>query len=128
MSKGSVRVVLPVNTYAFLALVQRILKKHNEEGQDSPLAMLMKASVEEKRARCLEVQQRAEALRREVEQLMGEKNRLQKELLGTVRSARDILLGIYAQSPKDLGEWGFEVNDTPQKSAKKASAAAGEAP
>jgi len=125
MSKNPVRVVLPANIYAFLGLVQRVTKKHEEEGHASPLSILNIDSwndVETKRKRCFEVQQRAEALRREVEQLTAEKNRLRKELLGTIRASRNILLSIHAQNPKKLGEWGFEVNHSSSRNIKKTPA------
>jgi len=122
MSKSSVRVILPTNIYAFLGLVQRLTKKHEEEGPASPLTVLNKVSweeVENKRKQCFEVQQRAEALRLEMEQLTEEKNQLRKELLDIIRASRGILLSVNAQNPEILGEWGFEVSQSPSKSAKK---------
>jgi len=129
MLRNPMRVVVPSNIYSFLGLLQRIIKKHQEEGPSSPLSVLNMScwdAIEEKRRKCFEIQQRAEALRREGEQLTAEKHKLQKELLGVVRAARNVLLGIHAHNPKNLGEWGFEVNHSPSRSAKKTTTPSGQ--
>jgi len=121
MATQKVRVVFPKNVYAFLALVKRVIEKHRTEGGNSPLSILLEKweAIEAKQERCVHVQQRAEALRREVEQLMEEKRQLMDELMKFMRAARDILLGIHSESPRNLGEWGFEVNNAVSKAAKK---------
>ncbi|MCL2178937.1 MAG: hypothetical protein FWC28_06440 [Proteobacteria bacterium] len=122
MSTHKVRVVFPKNIYGFLSLMERVLRKHREEGASSPLLLLPIESwgeIESKRERCWNAQQRAEALRREIEQLMEGKKRMMGELTEVMRAIRDVLLGIHAQSPRSLGEWGFEVNSSTGRVTKK---------
>jgi len=37
----------------------------------------------------------------------------------SIKSTRDLLLGIYRDNPKELGQWGFEVDDSVRAAAKK---------
>jgi len=122
MTTNKVRVVFPKNVYGVLSLVQKVVEKHLEEGASSPLSVLPINDLESKRERCLYAQRRAEALRREMEQLMEEKRQLVEELMTGLRASRDILLSIHIQSPRVLGEWGFEVNNPARKAAKKDAA------
>ena len=42
-----------------------------------------------------------------------------------LRSARDVLLGIYRSNPKKAGDFGFTVNDSPRTSANSEASSSG---
>ncbi|MBK7871820.1 MAG: hypothetical protein IPJ74_14640 [Saprospiraceae bacterium] len=56
----------------------------------------------------------AEDLNRRAEQIYRERDQLISELEKLIKSSRDLLKGVFKKNPKKLGEWGFEVNDTPR--------------
>ena len=43
-----------------------------------------------------------------------ERDRLMGDVPGIMRATRDLLKAIFTKSVKKLGEWGFEVNDSPR--------------
>lgn len=38
----------------------------------------------------------------------------------SVKASRDLLLGVYRETPKSLGEFGFEVDDSARATKKQA--------
>ena len=112
------RVVISKSPDKLLALAKRVLDKHTADGASSPLNSLRDFSWAEHAtkvaaAEALHIQ--AKELERQVEQLYQNRDALLAPVEQTVRSSARLLNGIYKKSPKTLGEWGFEVNDTPTK-------------
>lgn len=112
------RVVIPSNAEKVLSLADKVLKKHTSDGDSSPLNVLQDHNWTDngpKVAKAIALNNKAKALEKEVEKLYQDRDALLKPIKDTVRSSSRTLMGIYKSSPKKLGDWGFEVNDTPQK-------------
>lgn len=115
MAKTTFRVSIPKNTEKLLALATRVYAKHTELGEDSPLRLMKSYNWEVNGKNievCLEKHQQAEALKRQMEDLYRQRDLLLKEINETVKSSRDLLIGVYRQTPKTLGEFGFDIDDT----------------
>jgi hypothetical protein len=118
--KRPVRVIIPRNADKAFALANRVLRKHSEDGDASPLKVLQDHNWTDS-APLLE---RAEKLQDSVKQMERDLERKYKErdlalapVMATLRASRDILLSVHASNPRRLGEWGYEVNDSPQRKA-----------
>jgi hypothetical protein len=101
-----------------------IYSKHQADGPASPLNALVDNNWDvtgPKIAGCLENHQKAEKLRKEMELAYQERDKVLGELEEIVRNSAALLKGIYRNSPKKLGEWGFEVSET--AATKKATVA-----
>jgi len=92
-----------------------IFTKHQADGPASPLKALVDNNWEvtgPKIAGCLENHQKAEALKKQMELAYQERDKVLGELEEIVRNSAALLKSIYRKTPKKLGDWGFEVNDT----------------
>ena len=122
MANSTVRVNIPRNAEELLDLATRVFNKHTELGDASPLKSMVSPNWTEngsKLTTCLELHQQAEALERQAEELMARRNALLDPIGETVKASRDVLLGIYRQTPKALGEFGFDVVDSPRTAKAK---------
>ncbi len=54
-------------------------------------------------------------MERELEKVYQNRDALLAPVEQTVRASAKLLSSIYKKSPKNLGDWGFEVNDTATK-------------
>lgn len=112
------RVVIPSNAEKALALAEKVLKKHTDDGATSQLNVLEDHNWTDngpKVAQAIVLNDKAKELEKQAEKLHQERDALLKPIKDTLRSSSQTLMGIYKSSPKKLGDWGFEVNDTPQK-------------
>jgi len=112
------RIVISKSPEKLLALAKTILKKHEDDGASSPLNTLLDANWTEngpKVAEADDLNAQAKELEKKVEKLYQDRDALLASVELTVRASANLLNGIYKNSPKNLGEWGFEVNDTPAK-------------
>jgi hypothetical protein len=57
----------------------------------------------------------AKRKRTQAENLYKQRDLLLIPIKESIRSSRDVLLGIYRENPRELGEWGFEVNSSVRK-------------
>jgi hypothetical protein len=122
MKKTTVRVNIPRNTEQLLALAQRIYSKHTELGTKSPLNTMVSNSWTQNGdsiAECLAFHQQAEEAKRTMEELYRKRDALLAGVKESVKASRDILVGVYRDAPKTLGEFGFDVDDTPKAAKKK---------
>ena len=119
------RVIIPENVDAFITLVSDIITKEQSLGPNgnltpAELAQLeqlrndgKKASDEQKAA-----YKKAEELTITRDNLLGTGKKAKVNQPGTalyqVTALRDILLAKNKTNPKVLGEWGFEVDDSPK--------------
>jgi hypothetical protein len=62
---------------------------------------------------------KAEKLKREMDQVYEERDKLLKPIEEIVKSSRDILIGVHKKQPKKLGEWGYIVIDSPKNAGEK---------
>ncbi|MFZ4550065.1 MAG: hypothetical protein ACOYN4_21625, partial [Bacteroidales bacterium] len=72
---------------------------------------------------CLKTHEDAEALSRRAEELYRKRDDMLGQIDAAVKASRDVLSGIYRDVPKTLGNWGFEVDDTPPKPKTKTNPA-----
>ena len=66
----------------------------------------------------LQLHVQAEELRKQAENLNKKRDLLLNVVKESVKGSRDILMGIYRENPKELGNWGYEVNASVSKSKK----------
>jgi hypothetical protein len=121
MAKQTFRVVIPTNPEQRLNLAELVLQKHTTDGTSSPLNTLVDHSwtvngpkVAQARAKQDSITQ----LEKDLETMYKERNLLLDGVMNSVKASRDLLIGVYKTNPKKLGDWGFEVNDTPPRKKK----------
>jgi hypothetical protein len=124
------RVNIPTNPDELIALALAIGKKHTADGAGSPLAALNMAEMQTKSTTADTQNQSAAQLYRDAEKstqnrdlALGTANPVKGTVLNYVRSVRDVLSGIYKGNEQSLGDWGFEVDQSPQAGSKPAPAA-----
>lgn len=120
------RVEISRNPDKLLLLAEKVIKKHEADAAQSPLLMVNIADLKtkmiaarQKYAIVQQMRKEAEALTQEVQQLLGiHKNQntgTEGTILFYINQCRDVLRGIYRSMLKQLGDWGFEVNDSRRK-------------
>ncbi len=112
------RVVIPKTAEKMLALAEKVYGKHTADGASSPLNLLKDTDWNtngSKVAAAKALNDQAKELERQVEKLYQNRDALLTSVEQTVRASAKLLNGIYRNSPRNLGDWGFEVNDTPVK-------------
>ena len=127
MANSNFRVVIPASPSELIDLANKVYKKHQDLGAASPLGSLQSNKWETngpKIAEALLLHNQAEELKRQSENLNKQRDLLLVDVKESVKASRDVLLGIYRENPRELGEWGFEVNSG---SAGKQSAIEGKA-
>ena len=116
------RVNIPTNPAQKLELAARINAKHVADGTASPLNAFQSHKGEEnghKVPEALTFHQQAEELQRQANLAYRKRDLLTDEIDESIKSSRDLLLGIYRDNPKELSQWGFDVSDSPKAAAKK---------
>lgn len=115
MSKTVARVVIPTNPADLLALAKSISDKHIADAANSPLNALVdnkwsttQPFIAPAQAKHIE----AEFYKKKMEEAYRERDKHIDEIEESVKSSRDVLVGINKKNPKVLGQWGFVVNDT----------------
>ncbi len=122
MGNPTIRVNVPKNAEELLDLATKIVSKKNELGATSPLTAMVSHSWtenEQKVPTCLDFHNRAEELNRQAEEAYRQRDLLLGDIKESVLASRDLLLGVYRETPRVLGEYGFEVNDSVRAAAKK---------
>jgi hypothetical protein len=98
-----------------------VYQKHNDLATASPLNAMVSHSWTNNGpnvAPCLLLHKQAEELNRQAEEAYRKRDLTLIEITESVKASRDLLLGVYRENPKTLGEFGFEVDDS-VKAAKK---------
>lgn len=123
MGNPTIRVYIPQNAEELLDLAAQIVKKKNDPGEMSPLNTMVSHSWAEngpKVDQALVFHKQAEELKRQSEEAYRQRDLLVVDVRESVLASRDLLLGVYRETPKKLGEYGFEVDDTVRAAKKKA--------
>lgn len=115
---NSVRIEVPRNPKEKIELSRRVFDADRSLGNTSPLKFLNWTSQDANIAKALELHNKAEVLTRELEKIYKERDTLLVVIDDLVKQSRDVLKGIYRNEPFKLGEFGFNVNSTPQKPKK----------
>ncbi len=121
MPNSNFKVVIPYSVVDLLDLAAKVYKKHLQMGNTSPLET-MKSNRWDSNGPAIEkamaLQKQAEELKRQMESVYSQRDLLVASVRESVRASRDVLLGISRDNPKELGEWGYEVNDSKRKNRK----------
>ena len=123
MANSLYRVVIPNNAEELLDLATNVYNKHNELGAASPLNAMVSHKWTDNGpqvATCLTLHKQAEELKRQAEETYRQRDLLLAGITESVKASRDVLLGVYRETPKTHGEYGFQVDDTARASKKKA--------
>lgn len=120
--KTTGRIVVPTNVEGLLKLADSVFQKHLMLGTTSPLNALEDnkwSTAGPQVAYTLQKHLEAEDLRRRSEEAYKERDISLPLITDTVRDSAGLLKKINSKNPKRLGEWGFEVDDTPKAKGKK---------
>jgi hypothetical protein len=123
MANSTYRVTIPKNAEELLDLAASVYKKHTDLGAASPLNSMVShkwADNGPNVASCLALHKQAEELKRQAEETYRQRDLLLGEITESVKASRDLLLGVYRETPKTLGEYGFEVDDSVRAAKKQA--------
>jgi hypothetical protein len=122
MPNSKPRLNIPANPAQKLELAERINSKHVTDGVASPLNALQNHKWEDnahKITEALALHQQAEELQRQANLAYRKRDLMVDEIDLSIKSSRDLLLGIYHDNPKELSQWGFDVSDSPKAAPKK---------
>jgi len=111
------RVNIPINPGELIDLCVKVAATHKEQGEDSPLAILDWAEVNPIITEADELDDKITGMNRELEKLTQRRKTLIEKPGGLgdfVRQSRDVLSGVYRNEMKKLGDFEFEVNDSPK--------------
>lgn len=111
MPNNKVKVAIPTDPTALIALLIAVKKKHQALGDASPLKSLDWEEIDKHLSKADEQDKLSDDLYRQAEKATGERDKHIPVVGDTVRSARDILLGIFRANPDALGDYGFDVSD-----------------
>jgi len=123
MANSTYRVNIPKNSEELLDLAAKVYQKHLDLGETSPLNAMVShkwADNGPNVAPCLQLHKKAEELKRQAEEAYRQRDLLIGEITESVKASRDLLLGVYRETPKSLGEYGFEVDDSVRAAKKQA--------
>lgn len=121
MANSSYRVNIPKNTEELLDLATKVYQKHTDLATASPLNAMVSHKWSDNGpnvAPCLQLHKQAEDLKRQAEEAYRQRDLMLAGITESVKASRDLLLGVYRETPKSLGEYGFEVDDS-ARAAKK---------
>ena len=110
------RVVIPENPGELMKLTGLVYAQHQKLGSKSPLVILDSPTWDELGPdveAALAAQTRIEALEKELKNLYGQRDPHLNAFTDLDRRSRDILLGKHAANPAALGDYGFDVIETP---------------
>lgn len=131
MARVIVKVGIPRrNPDEMITLTNKLLERHNQMGDKSPLRDLGLDQIQvklktakEKRDEARMLHKKAEMLNQEAELDLGIADFQNSTTAGTIYNAltrsRDILLGIHKGQEENLNDWGFEVASTTVRMKKR---------
>lgn len=123
MANTNYRVNIPKNAEELLDLAATVYQKHTDLAGASPLNAMVSHNWTNNGpnvAPCLQLHKQAEDLKRQAEEAYRRRDLMLTEITESVKASRDILLGVYRETPKTLGEFGFEVDDSARAAKKQA--------
>lgn len=122
MSNPNYRVEVPANPKELLDLATLVYQKHTELGAESPLNALVSHKWSDngtKVAEAMALNKQAEELKRQSEEATSKRNLLLADIEETVKASRDLLQGVYRETPRTLGQFGFNVSESVRTTTKK---------
>ena len=121
MANTKPRVIIPRNPALKLKLAARIYEKHLDMADGAPLNAIEGNSWSTTGPEIVNAQtlhQQAEEYKRKSELAYQQRDLLVAKIDESIKSSRDLLLGVHRKLPKSLSQWGFEVDDSPKSSTK----------
>jgi hypothetical protein len=113
MANPNFRITIPTSAKPLIDLATLVYGKHQADGAQSPLRSMQSNTWETngpKITEALQYHTQSEELKRQAENLTKKRDLLLADVKESVKGSRDVLLGIYRNNPRELGEWGYEVN------------------
>jgi len=114
LTKG--RVVISPNFKETIDLAQKVYAKHQADGLDSLLNDLDGddwAVSGPLITPSLELHNQAEEMTRKAEDLYRQRDAKFASVKSALITSKNLLKGRFSKTPKRLGDWGFEIDDTP---------------
>ena len=109
------RVKISKNTEELLNLAKLVAEKHQALGDTSPLKILDWDKQAENVGKALELHKQAKEYERLAEQAHEQRNLLIAPIDDLLKQTCDFLKALYRAEPKTLGEFGFQVDESPRK-------------
>ncbi len=115
MSRKTVKVEIPNNPDDLLLLLGKVIAKNAADGADSPIKSLNMTTFEAKTTIAAtanaEMQRLYDLAKIETGKRDNAFGTMQTEdtVLYILGQIRDMLLAIYKNNPRELGQWGFDV-------------------
>jgi hypothetical protein len=107
------RVIIPSDPTEAISLLKFIKEKHDADAAASPLASLDWGKIGPALTNAALHDAAADKAKRDMEREFGARDVDMPVVEQAVRSVRDILLGLFADNPKKLGDWHLEVHESP---------------
>lgn len=115
VTKG--RIEIPRNVEENLQLAAKVYEKHQKDGASSLLNNLDDMDwnvIGPNIALCLQKHLEAEELKRKMDEAYRTRDLNLPQINELLRASKGLLKGVYSKNPKKLGEWGFNVDDSPK--------------
>ena len=122
MGNPNYRVDIPTSPKDLLDLASEVYQKHTDLGTESPLNALVSHKWSDngpKVAEAAVLHKQAEELKRQSEEATSKRNLLLADIDSSVKASRDLLQGVYRETPRTLSQFGFNVCESVHTSAKK---------
>lgn len=113
MAKSSFRVPLPTDPSESIALLKKVKVEHDSLGASSPLAGMKWTSIASALAAADQQDGLSDTLRKDAEKATEARDAQMPIVVQALRSARDVLIGLNPTNPRVLGDYSFNVDDTP---------------
>lgn len=121
---AKMKVEIPTNPYEVIVLADAIYQKHLTDAANSPLKIMQDYDwnvIGATIAPALQFHKNAEQLWKDSERHYKDRDLLMLNITQIVKDSRDLLTGVYPTNLKKLGDWGYNVDDSPKVGAKGAS-------
>ncbi len=123
--KTAGRILTTKNAQDTTDLAKAIYTRHQADGKDSILNLLEGAQWSEigpKVQAAADQNKLALDLKRQMEEAFAKRDQMLAPITAINNASKKLLKGKYASNPKKLGDWGFNVDDSPAKPRAKKSA------
>ncbi|MGL4399650.1 MAG: hypothetical protein ACRCXD_07255 [Luteolibacter sp.] len=111
MANNQFRVEIPAGPTETIKLLVAIKMKHEALGASSPLVGLKWAEISPALKIAAEQDQMSDDFRSKAEAATGARDAKMPLVKDSIRSARDVLMGLNRDNPDALGAFGFKVSD-----------------
>lgn len=104
-------IIIPRNPQKVLELAQKIVDKHNVDGETSPLSLVITEETQQIITEGKQLDTQTDELEKQKEIATKARDAKVKEAVKMVKRSRDLLKGVYSDNLRILGDYGFTVND-----------------